>query len=269
MNLKLFLFFFVAAVGAASVWDPRLSVFAFLLSVIALAAQTRLVHPKRRWVLISLCVGTACSFVGLYRFILNDALPGIIEARARASSGRAVSFLREILFAQDAMRRHAMIDPDGDGIGSAALLEELTGKRPARDQSALPMPPLAPRFAPRLESRSGPVTEEDGYYYLVCLPTPGGGWTTRVGETVDEELAERRWVAYAWPSRADLPHETAYFIDEHELILESENKAGGELRLVGVGKSPDCDDALREPSRAEYRPWRDKKPRPELPGDAP
>lgn len=267
MTLPLSLFWAVALFGVASAIETRLSVFAFLLLVIALAALTRLSHPSKQKLRWALGVSLLFTSIGLCRFILGEAMPGIIEAHGRASSQRAVSFLREILFAQDAMRRLAPLDVDGDRIGSAGLLGDLTTRASSRATSSLPSPPLAPRYAPRVGTRSGPAVLESGYLFLVCLPRAGGGWTASPSEPIDEEAAERLWIAYAWPSDAHLPHETAYFIDEHENILETLNRAGAGLRLVGSPASPSCDDALSAAHRKEYKPWRGKKPRSGLPGD--
>lgn len=267
MNRRIFVFLAVALLGLASAIETRLAVFAFLLVVIALAAQTRLEHPRKRVVFIALSVGLAGTAVGLYRFILHEALPGIIEAHGRASGGRAVSFLREISFAQDAMRRYAFIDPDRDGIGSAGSLAELSGAPSSRVPSGLKEPPLAPRYAPRLPSREGPLTEESGYLYLVCLPNSDGTFSALSGPRVDDESAERRFIAYAWPADDKQATWTSYFIDEHENIGESPNLVEGRPRLLGSGRPPGCDDALGPEGAARYTPWRGKKPRADLPGD--
>lgn len=255
----------VAASGLASLVVLPLSVLAVLLHVIALAATTRMHSAQKRWLRPLLFVTGLCSVGAMARFVLSDALTGIVEARGRDSSARAVSVLREILFAEDAMRRYAFIDPDGDGIGSAGTLGEMTGVHGARQAKPLEIPPLSPRLAPGASARSGPVLEQGGYYFLICLPGPAGSWATGPRDPVDDEAAERRFVAYAWPTTLDAPHSTAFFMDEHERILESNAKAGGSLRLVGAAAAPACDDALVRPEL--WRPWRGKQPRTTLPGD--
>jgi len=257
----------VALSGVVSLFFVPLSVFSVLLHVIALAATTRMADPMRRWVRPMLIVTGLCCLGGMTRFVLGDALSGIIEARGRDSSARAVSILRELLFAEDAMRRYAFIDPDGDGIGSAGRLGELTGVHGARGGRPLPIPPLAPRLAPGASTRSGPAHEQGGYYFIICLPGPDGTWATTPTDPVDEEAAERRFLAYAWPTSADAPHTAAYFMDEHERILESANKDGKTLRLAGAGAAPACDDALVHPEH--WQPWRGKQPRTSLPGEQP
>jgi hypothetical protein len=254
----------VSALGLASAVEPRLSVFALLGLVIGLAATTRLPEGRRtlpRGLLLAALVPAA---LGLARFARGEALPGIAEARGRDVSNRSVSLLREVLFAEDAMRRYAELDHDGDGVGSAALLGELAGATPARGAKRLATPPLAPRHAPRAATSSGPALAADGYLLILCLPTPSGGLTARPGDAIDEEAAERRWVGYAWPADDRGPR-SAYFIDEHERILESAGAPADAPRLVGGEHAPACDDALARPEL--WRPWRDKRPRDALPGD--
>ena len=90
---------------------------------------------------------------------------------------------------------------------------------------------------------------------------------THPSDPVSEELAERRWVAYAWPVQEGLGHETAYFINEHEEILESPNRDGEHLRLVGSERAPDCSDAVARATKKNWRVWNGKNRRPDLPGD--
>lgn len=258
-------FLFVILLGFSSALLAEVSIFVLLILVIALAATTRLRHERRRQIVAGLTVATVITLFSLSRFVLGDALPGIVEARGRATSARAVSLLREILFAQDAMRRYAFIDPDADGIGSAGLLGELAGADPLRSGQGLEAPVLAPRYAPSIATGAGPALQLDGYLYLVCLPGQGNEWTSSASIDVDDERAERRWQAYAWPDAGQTTHAAAYFIDQHERILESQNQRGSGLRLVGPTHAPSCDDVSEHP--AEWTAWRDKKPRDSLVGD--
>jgi hypothetical protein len=262
-------FVVLGLLGPATLVEPRLAVFAVLLLIIGLAALTRYAGRPRRVLRGVLVASLLVALLGMGRFVLEEALPGIVSASVRATGDRAVSRLREILFAQDASRRLALIDPDGNGVGGAGRLGELTGTRPPRSASgaSLPHPPLGPLFRPRIETPSGPAAEEGEYLYLVCIPGTDGRLTAAADAPVDEHAAERRFVAYAWPSRVDGAQTSAYFLDEHERILETDNDAAsGALRLVGASRAPACSDALDSEHADAWKPWRDKQPRQKLPG---
>lgn len=260
---------FSGLLGVLSTVVPKVSVFAFLLLVIALSSLFRLESPKKRLASILLFCSLGLSLFGIYRFVDKEALQGISEARGRATSKRAVSLLREILFAEDAVRRLALIDPDGNKVGGAGRLGELSGSVPARGTSPVKTPPLSVRLSPRFPTSSGPAAESDGYLLIVCVPGREKEWVTNENEPVDERKSEERWVAYAWPVAEGLGHQTAYFIDEHERILESANIEDGRLRLVGSARAPACDDALVPKTAHLWRTWNEKAPRATLPGAAP
>lgn len=253
----------VTALGGASLVWPKLAVFSVLLSVIALASLSRKTD-KGVWTVL-LTTGLSLSVLGLGRFIFKEALPGIAEARGRDSERRAVSLLREIYFAQNAMRRYGMIDPDGDGTGSAGRLSELTGHSPSRGNIRLSSPPLAPRLIPLTETRWGPATNYEGYLFLACIPAADGAYTAQPQAPVDEEAAEKSWLAYAWPAANGLPHSALYVIDAHEGIFVSDNRRGNELRFVGATHAPPCDTLVSPPSGVTFTAWQGKKPRADLP----
>ena len=66
--------------------------------------------------------------VGLLRFVLVDAIPGVLSGGKTAIEKQAVSFLRTIVTAQDYSRSKAILDPDGDGL--ATLVELALGLDP-------------------------------------------------------------------------------------------------------------------------------------------
>lgn len=244
--------------GALSLWQLKLSPFLLVGSFIAYVALPK--RPPRVLTWTTLAAG-ALSLVGFTRFLVLEAVPGIVEGGTRATQNVAVSRLREILFAEDTLRKTAEVDPDADGIGSAGLLGELTAASGLRGGARL-NPPRLERYAAPIPTPSGPAIEMGGYLFMVCLPRAGGGFTAEAGVPVDDELAERRFLAYAWPAAADRGLNNAYFLDEHERILVAESS--GSTR-VGPDHPPPCDDALR--AGGDWRTWRDKKPRQSLPGD--
>jgi hypothetical protein len=236
--------------GVASVLWPLLGLPASFASFIAIVAfPKRDVEPvpgTRWWV----AAGAVCAAVGMVRFIVSEAVPGIVGGGRLAVEDEAVSRLRDVLFAEDAMRRAAWIDPDHDGIGSAASLSELCGGPPERGQPERATPVL--HCGELVPTRLGPAARSGAYLYTLCLPLTGGGWSAREG-TVDDELAERRFVAYAWPD-AGGSFERSFFIDEHENIRVVESR----------GAPASCEAAL---GGAAWPAWKNKKPRAELPGD--
>jgi len=254
----------VSLLSVACLVYPKLAVFSLLISVIALAtlARSRVIGLWRALLFVSL----GLSGIGVGRFVFTEAVVGISEARGRDTERRAVSLLREIYFAQNAARRYAMIDPDQDGIGSAGFLAELTGAATARTGAPLATPPLAPRLSPRLDTQLGQTTKIESYLFMICLPTAHDGWTARSSDTVDEEVAERTWRAYAWPSESGLPHTSLYVIDEHEAIFVDHNRTSSGLRFVGTTHPPPCATLSKPPAGVSFSPWQGKKPRSDLPG---
>jgi hypothetical protein len=249
----------LALLGAASVLWPMLGLPAGFASFLGLVALRRPSEAELPFVRGWLILAALCSSAGVLRFLVVDAMPGIVGGGRSAVEDMAVSRLRDVLFAEDAMRRAGWIDPDHDGIGSAASLEELCGGPPSRGQAPRATPVLhCDELAP---SALGPAARSGAYLYTVCLPSPAGGWSAASGAAVDEEAAERRFVAFAWPD-AQSPFERAFSIDEHENIRVAQlpPAAAGARRFAAS-----CAAALEG---LPWQAWRNKKPRPDLPGDA-
>lgn len=253
----------VGAAALAALIFPKLALPASLFVLLnALAVPTLEPRAKQRWLIAHVVAGVvALGAVG--RFLATEAIAGIVQGGTSAAGGRAVSRLREILFVEDAARKNGAWDPDGDGIGSALFVGELTAEIGMRGGPRL-TPPLLERY-PKVQMTSmGPALEIGGFFFAVCLPTNAGGLSSDPLAAVDDERAERRYVAYAWPSGRAPGLERSYFIDEHERILSAPAENG-----VRRGKehAPSCDDALAQRTEKDWRPWRNKKPRTELPGE--
>jgi len=253
------------AAGAAlsSIYFTKLGLFAAVGTFVAWASLPRLPGSELKRERALLLVAALASCVGFGRFLIVEAMPGIVAGGNRFSEQRAISRLREILFAEDSARRAALRDPDRDGVGSAALLGELTGELGLRGGEKIAVP-LLESYPKLVETKLGPASEIGGYFLAVCLPRPGGGFSASPADAFDEELAERRFIAYAWPSGSAPGLESAVALDEHEAIWLAPAKPG---QRYGAGAPPACDDVVAEATRAAWKPWRHKKPRQTLPGD--
>jgi hypothetical protein len=249
----------------ASLYFSKLALPAGLLVFLSfLSAPIEPPAVKRRH-RAALTLAAAASVVAVPLFLIREAVPGLVQGGTGAAGQRAVSRLREFLFAEDAARRVGSYDPDGDGIGSALLLGELTGEIGMRHGARL-SPPLLENYPP-LESLHGlEAVEIGGFWFMICVPATDGGMTSDPTRALDDEAAERRFVAYAWPSGRAPGLERAYFIDEHERILSAPSEA--DLRF-GAEHPPACNDALAPATRDDWHAWRGKKPREGLPGDTP
>ncbi|HEY6560023.1 MAG TPA: hypothetical protein VI072_22215 [Polyangiaceae bacterium] len=251
----------VAALALASTVVPKLAIPAAFLTWICFLSVPARLRAERQPLRLLLVGAAGAATVGVLRFVAEEAVPGIVQGGKDAAAKNAVSQLRELVFAEDGMRKHAYLDHDGDGIGSAALIGELSGQGQRR-----PFPPiLSERWRALVSTRSGSAARVGGYLYLVCLPLRSGGLSAEPTAELDDERAERRFVAYAWPAAASGRIEAAFFLDEHERILISKNTDGREPRYLGPDYPPACDAAAKDPS--EWQTWMNKKPRLSLPGD--
>lgn len=255
------------AVALLSIWAHMIALFVVVIVIISTAALPKLEGAARRLLYGVHGLALAASLAGLVRFVIQDAVPGVVEAGDRAASKQAVAKLRGLLVAEDVLRRLHRVDPDGDGVGSAALIPELGGFVPLRKGKPLEAPLLNRELHRLVDTPLGQAAHGGAYLYLICLPRPGGGWTARPGEPVDEEQAERRWVGYAWPSAETHGLYETYFIDEHERILVFANNAPHEPRYLGPEHPPSCDAALN--GKEDWKVWKGKQPRDHLPGDKP
>jgi hypothetical protein len=251
-----------------SIFVTKLALFAavgVLLGFVSLPAEPA---SRARALRLVLAAAGACAMFGVFRFLVLEAVPGMVEGGTSATEQRVVSRLREILFAEDALRRNAFVDPDGDHVGSAEFLGEMTGEIGLRGGEPMTTPVLE-SFPRLIDTKLGPAADVGGYFVIVCLPKRGGGFTANPSDAVDDERAERSFYAYAWPSEGGRGLEAAYFLDEHERILRADSSESAPRRLIGVDAPPACDDVSAPTTVADWSVWRHKQARVKLPFDKP
>jgi hypothetical protein len=207
-----------------------------------------------------------CVVVGVSRFVLSKGMRGMVTGGQAVAVHSGLYKLREIVLAEDAARKMGTWDPDGDGIGSALRIGMLAAAEPLPGGRYLEPPLLNGAFQRPIPTRTGPASRVEGYLFVVCLPTPTGALSAEPGSEADPEQAERRFVAYAWPSDVGEGMSVSFFTDEHERILVLEPAAGAPAPYFGAERAPACDAALGKDG-LPWRPWKDKKPRERLPGD--
>lgn len=265
--------------GFACVFFIKLAIPAMTLMLIAFLALPREKDRASRGGQLLLIAAVPFMLIGMLRFTVEEAAAGIIEGGRRHLAKQALYHLREVRFAEDMTREQARVDPDRDGVGSAGTLDELSGHVPFRGTSE-PVTGLL-RFPPSVAGPEGRVVLLKGYALAVFLPAKDGGAVSDVQGPIDEEQAERRWVAYAWPLEQGIGDVSVVFIDEHERILISDNLAPGQ-RYFGLERMPRFDAALTGPRMSAdaatdavgqdggtWKAWRKKQPRATLPGDKP
>ncbi len=175
------------------------------------------------------------------------AIPNLVSARVRTSETGAVATLRAISNAEAQFQRAARADVDMDGVGEFGLLRELagaTGVRTARDGSSTASP-LRPALLPDLfrSINSNGEVKRGGFHFRAFLPNAAGqavgesGTTSlrSVGEeSIDPELAERRWCAYAWPTEQAL-HGARTFFASANVVTTSNAPAGRHIGRGAIG----------------------------------
>lgn len=262
--------------GFLSVVFPKLSIAAMLWMLLSALSLPPRKAARSGYAYVLLALAAPCLLLGLVRFTIAEAGPGMVLGGRQQLEKQALYRLRELRLAQDFAREQAPYDPDHDGIGSAGTLDELSGHIPFRGNTSRTQGFL--RFPPTIEGALGRVALVQEYLIVLYLPTPDGTGTT-AGPLIDEELSERRWVAYAWPRHNVSGEHKVFFIDEHERILVSDND-GPRQGYVGTDRMPRFDAALVEAQMTaeaavdqrgqdggKWVAWKGKRPRPGLPGD--
>ncbi len=255
----------ILLLSAASLHWTKLSPVAGFLVLFVWLAMPPIPSGSRRTTLrIGLVAAVLLCSAAFVRFVLHEAIPGVIAGGKAAATKQAISFARGVVQAQDHVRQNPAVDPDEDGIGSALWLHALAGQSPTRAGNLLQAPPLSLRKEQLIESNSGLLIQSGAYLFKICLPVVGGSFSSTPGAQVDDERAERRYLLFGWPQTfGPGGPEEALFIDEHERIHIFKTQTSEGTRFHGINQTPPCDPdaALQWPT------WKDKQPRTSLPGD--
>jgi len=175
------------------------------------------------------------------------AVPNVMAARVKNNESAAISTMRLLSSAQTQFRAGVRADVDTDGVGEFGLIRELSGAAPVRTSTngGSTGEPLTPSLLARSFGSMNPSGEvvRAGYHFKVFLPGEDGCATgerslTRLvslGSTsIDTDLSEEHWSAYAWPADGEGVGEHVYFINESGKMTRSESDAKSSRGVRGV-----------------------------------
>lgn len=153
-----------------------------------------------RWfdLLVLGAIAIASTMVGVVRF------GSCCGCRSNANEAAAIATLQNLVTAQRRFADEGRRDLDGDGHGEFGWFAELAGSVAIDGMpgpATRPLPLLTAAFRKVVAGR----VQRSGYWYAVFLPGPGGTWLGEAelgggaGRVLDVDVAEREFVAYAWP----------------------------------------------------------------------
>ncbi|HEX2736109.1 MAG TPA: hypothetical protein VHM70_31125 [Polyangiaceae bacterium] len=234
------------------IWTQAAPAVGFLVLVVGLSLP-KMTGSERRWAWGLLWASALIACVAFVRFVLVQAIPGVIAGGKAAASKHAIAFARGLVVAQDHARETAANDPDHDGVGSALTLAALAGLAPLPDGKVLDKPPLAVRPDQVKDTPLGDAIEQGGYYFALCLPDQKGALVGAVDlAKVDAKAAEHRYLIYGWPvsNSAGSPVQ-ALAVDADERIMVT-SPDGPRLYFANEG-APHCESSSTEPGWSEWK----------------
>ena len=185
--------------------------------------------------------------VAIIAIVALIALPNLLSARLSSNETTAIATLRAIISAQSQFQTRALADSDADGLGEFGTIGEMSGAVGVRGGKVMVPAVLSATF--RTINAQGQAAR-NGYLYKLFLPDaagvgagelPGGG----ASATVDPDLAESAWCAYAWPTNYEQTGVRTFFVNHGgELIFTSSGSYSGPGAAIPAGA------ALRAPGPA-------------------
>jgi len=180
--------------------------------------------------------------VAIIALIAAVAVPNLISAKRSSNEAAAISALRNLASVQVQIANRKFIDVDGDGRGEFGFFGELSGAVPPRNVAGNSL--LPPLLAGSFQSVNAGFITRQGYTFAIFLPDVNGAGLLETAAnyaTVDADLAEDVWCAYAWPSDGGNSGRNAFFINQVGEILRTDNTVQG---YAGMALPPAADSVF-------------------------
>ena len=182
--------------------------------------------------------------VAIIAIIASIAIPNLLSARISANEAAAIATLRNLTSAQAQVQASDAIDEDNDGAGEYGSFGELSGVQNVRGMMNMITPSvLSGAFGILTNSQ----VSRSGYLYQIFLPDAAGAGVAEnatggiTAGTVDPNLCEVLWAAYAWPVNRQTSGNRAFFTNQAGDILQCQNDVA---TYSGTTTTPTADAAF-------------------------
>jgi prepilin-type N-terminal cleavage/methylation domain-containing protein len=167
--------------------------------------------------------------VAIVSLIAAIAVPNLLSARIASNESSAIATLKSIASAQAQCTNRKFIDIDGDGCGEFGLFTELAGATPPRGLAGREM--LPPLLAGSFRTvTAGGFLSHSGYNFIMYLPDVGGAGLEETAANygaIDPNGSENFFCCYAWPRENTTTGRRAFFVNQLNEILWTDNVVQG------------------------------------------
>lgn len=180
--------------------------------------------------------------IAIIAIIAAIAIPNLLSARLNSNETAAIATLRNIISAESQFQTTAKADENNNGVGEYGTFAEMSGGVGVRGGATLQPSVLSTAF--RSVNANGEVSRS-GYLYAIYLPLANGdGQPEAAGGgmpagTVDPDLSETTWCAYAWPSNHGNTGNRTFFVSQGGDIVATDD-----ANYSGPGNGPAAGAAL-------------------------
>lgn len=182
--------------------------------------------------------------IAVIAIIASMAIPNMLASRLTANETAAIATMKAIVSAQSQAASRDAVDIDNDGQGEHLFLAELSGTVNLRGL-AVPLDPAIVSVS--LGNVSSSAVSKSGYLFAIYLPDAAGLGVPEdatgglaVPASVDPDLCEMYWVAYAWPTSHGSSGRRTFVVNQEGAILQTPNDQQG---YSGTGTVPTFDAA--------------------------
>ena len=177
--------------------------------------------------------------IAIIAIIAAIAIPNLLAARLNSNETAAIATLRNIISAQSQFQSTARADENNNGVGEYGYFPELSGGDGVRGGAVLNPPVMSTAFRNTVTAEG--FVSRSGYYFAIGLPdATGNAQPYNAIGSVDADIAETTWAAYAWPVNYGNTGNRTFFVNQGGDIVATEDPDYGGLSGGSIPFVPGC-----------------------------